>query len=470
MEQLEASTHQQLDQYLPMFNLPSKILCSVVNVELRAEVDSDEVYAQIMLQPEADQSELTSPDPELKEPEKCTAHSFCKTLAASDTSTHGGRLRIHLVKNWLPKISMALNGIFGTFFESQLLIKYSALVVDKFNVCRTSRSDFVVSVNKYLEAKKQKISVGMRFKMRFEGDEAPERRFSGTIIDIGSLPAMSKSLWADSDWRSLKVQWDEPSSILRPDRISPWEDYGNPQLTRPGLSFSEPQRARQLFPSIPTSTFSSSSNVNFNSKNEPSMLSSQFYWSARYTRADSCAASTNTIIVEKKQEQNSGGCRLFGIDICSAEEEVLPVVTASALGYDQTAASIELNSDKLSQPSDVNNSDAPGASSERSPPESQSRQVRSCTKVIMQGMAVGRAVDLTKLSGYSDLCHKLEEMFDILGELGSTLKKWRVIYTDDEDDMMLVGDDPWNEFCDMVKRIYIYTYEEAKKLTVKVTG
>jgi hypothetical protein len=30
-------------------------------------------------------------------------------------------------------------------------------------------------------------------------------RFSGTIIDIGSLPAMSKSLWADSDWRSLKV-------------------------------------------------------------------------------------------------------------------------------------------------------------------------------------------------------------------------------------------------------------------------
>jgi len=90
MEQLEASTHQQLDQYLPMFNLPSKILCSVVNVELRAEADSDEVYAQIMLQPEADQSKLTSPDHELQEPDKCTAHSFCKTLTASDTSTHGG--------------------------------------------------------------------------------------------------------------------------------------------------------------------------------------------------------------------------------------------------------------------------------------------------------------------------------------------------------------------------------------------
>jgi auxin response factor len=39
-----------------------------------------------------------------------------------------------------------------------------------------------VSVNKYLEAKKQKISVGMRFKMRFEGDEAPERRYSLDLL------------------------------------------------------------------------------------------------------------------------------------------------------------------------------------------------------------------------------------------------------------------------------------------------
>jgi auxin response factor len=90
MEQLEASTDQQLDQHLPLFNLPSKILCKVVNVELRAETDSDEVYAQIMLQPEADQNELTSPKPEPHEPEKCNVHSFCKTLTASDTSTHGG--------------------------------------------------------------------------------------------------------------------------------------------------------------------------------------------------------------------------------------------------------------------------------------------------------------------------------------------------------------------------------------------
>ena len=51
-----------------------------------------------------------------------------------------------------------------------------------FCVPRTSRSDFIVSVNKYLEAKNHKMSVGMRFKMRFEGDESPERRYSTFYI------------------------------------------------------------------------------------------------------------------------------------------------------------------------------------------------------------------------------------------------------------------------------------------------
>ena len=61
----------------------------------------------------------------------------------------------------------------------------------------------------------------------------------------------------------------------------------------------------------------------------------------------------------------------------------------------------------------------------------------------MQGIAVGRAVDLTRLDGYEDLLSKLEEMFDIEGELCGSAKKWQVVYTDVEDDTMMVGDDPW---------------------------
>lgn len=60
----------------------------------------------------------------------------------------------------------------------------------------------------------------------------------------------------------------------------------------------------------------------------------------------------------------------------------------------------------------------------------------------MQGMAVGRAVDLSMLDGYDQLIDELEEMFGIKGEL-HTRNKWEIVFTDDEGDMMLVGDDPW---------------------------
>ena len=60
----------------------------------------------------------------------------------------------------------------------------------------------------------------------------------------------------------------------------------------------------------------------------------------------------------------------------------------------------------------------------------------------MQGIAVGRAVDLTVLKGYDDLINELEKMFDIKDEL-CPCGKWAVVFTDDEGDMMLVGDDPW---------------------------
>lgn len=60
----------------------------------------------------------------------------------------------------------------------------------------------------------------------------------------------------------------------------------------------------------------------------------------------------------------------------------------------------------------------------------------------MQGVAVGRAVDLTTLKGYDELIYELEEMFEIKGELHPR-NKWEIVFTDDEGDMMLVGDDPW---------------------------
>ncbi|KAF2532332.1 hypothetical protein F2Q70_00033000 [Brassica cretica] len=110
MEQLEASTQQDLNAVKPtkpLFDLPPKILCRVMDVRLQAEKDTDEVYAQIMLMPEGTVDEPVSPDPSPPESQRPKVHFFSKVLTASDTSTHGGFsvLRKHATE-CLPPLDM----------------------------------------------------------------------------------------------------------------------------------------------------------------------------------------------------------------------------------------------------------------------------------------------------------------------------------------------------------------------------
>ncbi|XP_050210701.1 auxin response factor 1 [Mercurialis annua] len=589
MEQLEASMHQGADQQIPSFNLPSKILCKVVNVQRRAEPETDEVYAQITLLPDPDQSEVTSPDTPLPEPERCTVHSFCKTLTASDTSTHGGFsvLRRH-ADDCLPPLDMSqqppwqelvatdlhsnewhfrhifrgqprrhlLTTGWSVFVSSKKLVAGDAFIFLRgengelrvgvrrlmrqhtnmpssvissqsmhlgvlatashaiatgtlfsvFYKPRTSRSEFIVSVDKYLEARRHKLSVGMRFKMRFEGEEVPERRFSGTIVGVGDNIS---SGWADSEWRSLKVQWDEPSSILRPDRVSPWEleplvattpsnsqpiqrnkrarpavvpstpdtcalGMWKPQTESPSFSYGN---SRDLYPAHNFPTSAKANSLGFTGNGPLSGISpNSMYWPNRVeTVMDSFVPVVNKDTGERRQG-NGNGYRLFGIQLInnSNAEETSALNSASGMaGDDCPVMSLDAECDQHSEPSNVNRSEIPSVSCDldksclRSSQELQSRQIRSCTKVHMQGIAVGRAVDLTRFECYENLLRKLEEMFDIEGELRGASKKWQVVYTDDEDDMMMVGDDPWHEFCSMVRKIFIYTSEEVKRLSPK---
>ncbi|KAG6506765.1 hypothetical protein ZIOFF_032094 [Zingiber officinale] len=84
--------------------------------------------------------------------------------------------------------------------------------------------------------------------------------------------------------------------------------------------------------------------------------------------------------------------------------------------------------------------------------------------VHKQDVALGRSVDLTKFDGYDQLIEELDQLFEFNGELMAPNKNWMIVFTDNEDDMMLVGDDPWQEFCAMVRKIFIYTKEEVHKM------
>ncbi|KAJ4916219.1 Auxin response factor 5 [Raphanus sativus] len=91
-EQVAVSTRRSATTQVPNYpNLPSQLMCQVHNVTLHADKDSDEIYAQMSLQPvHSERDVLPVPDFGLLNRSKHPAEFFCKTLTASDTSTHGG--------------------------------------------------------------------------------------------------------------------------------------------------------------------------------------------------------------------------------------------------------------------------------------------------------------------------------------------------------------------------------------------
>ncbi|KAK3119084.1 hypothetical protein QOZ80_9BG0713420 [Eleusine coracana subsp. coracana] len=742
IEQVEASTNQVAEQHMQLYNLPWKIPCEVMNVELKAEPDTDEVYAQLTLLPESKPEENASSGEEMPAapaPMRPREHSFCKTLTASDTSTHGGFsvLRRH-ADECLPPLDMTrqpptqelvakdlhgaewrfrhifrgqprrhlLQSGWSVFVSAKRLVAGDAFIFLRgdngelrvgvrramrqqanvpssvisshsmhlgvlatawhavntgtmFTVYykpRTSPAEFVVPCDRYVESLKRNYSIGMRFKMRFEGEEAPEQRFTGTIVGMGDPDSGG---WPESKWRSLKVRWDEASSIPRPERVSPWQiepavspppinPLPVPRTKRPwpnllpspsessaptkeaspkttidsqrnalqrafqsqenampkgGLGQSELETAQksvlqpgldheknpiciprklssdgwmqinkpesysgmmsgyqppkdvqnsQGFCSLPEQIAAGHSNFwhtinaqyqdqqgnhnmfpgswsmlppstgfGLNKQNYPMMqevsgfpqrLANPKFGNGAFTAVSTRSVDQHTagwfghmvpgahledsqrhlikpqpLVVAHGDMQKSKGnsCKLFGIHLDSpAMCEALK--SPSSVGYDgmpQTPAVAEWRRidtsevDKCSDPPETPKQlDTPKAESVPEnhlacPQTSTSAQckshggsTRSCKKVHKQGIALGRSVDLTKFNDYNELISELDEMFDFNGELKSSNKEWMVVYTDNEGDMMLVGDDPWNEFCNMVHKIFIYTREEVQRM------
>ncbi|KAK6920448.1 Auxin response factor domain [Dillenia turbinata] len=740
IEQVEASTNQVADQQMPVYNLPWKILCRVMNVELKAEAETDEVFAQVTLLPDPNQDEaVVEKEPVPPPPPRFHVHSFCKTLTASDTSTHGGFsvLRRH-AEECLPPLDMSrqpphqelvakdlhgnewrfrhifrgqprrhlLQSGWSVFVSAKRLVAGDAFIFLRgengelrvgvrramrqqsnvpssvisshsmhlgvlatawhaistgtmFTVYykpRTSPAEFIVPFEQYMESVKNNYSIGMRFKMRFEGEEAPEQRFTGTIVGIEDA---DPKRWRNSKWRCLKVRWDETSAVPRPERVSPWKI--EPASTPPALNpvpMSRPKRTRSnvlpLSPESSVLTREGSSKVaadpspvngtrvlqgqefstlrgTFAESNELDAVEKPIVWphplddekndvvsaSRRYgsdnwvsmarheppysdllsslgTQIDSshgyCPAYTDQTAnptkkrlpdpeckfnllsgpwsmmpsnlslnllepspkvplqsdlphqtrgngrfggfseysllhnrrVEHQQanwlmpppsqfespqqrefmskplvaqraetvKPKDGNCKLFGIPLFGS-----PIASESTVSHknavngtmdhalQDSRPSHAFECDKKSEQQKSLKSDSVAASTEleKSVPGCQafSRDVqgktqgvssRSCTKVHKQGIALGRSVDLTKFSNYNELVAELDRMFEFGGELMTPNKNWLIVYTDDEGDMMLVGDDPWQEFCGMVRKIFIYTREEVQKMNPRSLG
>ncbi|CAK7350512.1 unnamed protein product [Dovyalis caffra] len=304
------------DLPLAVYDLPPHVFCRVVDVKLHAEAASDEVYAQVSLVPESEEIEqklregILEGDGEEEDVEATvkatTPHMFCKTLTASDTSTHGGfsvprraaedcfppldytqqrpsqelvakdlhgsewkfrhiyrgQPRRHLLTTgWSAFVnkknlslgmlcSFSVPSIRGEDGELRLGVRRAAQVKcgptfpvlwnqhlnqssladvassismgSAFHIYynpRASSSEFIIPFNKFLKSLDQSFSAGMRFKMRFETEDAAERRYTGLITGISELDPVR---WPGSKWKCVLVRWDDMEAN-RHSRVSPWE-------------------------------------------------------------------------------------------------------------------------------------------------------------------------------------------------------------------------------------------------------
>ncbi|XP_048336269.2 auxin response factor 23 isoform X1 [Ziziphus jujuba] len=331
MEQVEAYANQDGRTEMPIYNLPSKILCKVVYVQLKAEVHSDEVFAQITLLPLTEQDEQSLEDETARQlPQRTGLRSFSKKLTPSDTSTHGGfSVPKRYADEYLPPlvllqdmsqqpplqelVAVDLHGLewhfrhifrgqpkrhlltsgWSTFVTSKKLLAGDACVFVRgengelrvgirrcmatqnntsatvisgqsmqhgilASACHavttgtmftvyyrpwTSPAEYIIPFDKYMKSAQNDYFVGMRFRIRFEGEESAEKRSAGTIVGIEDRDCMR---WPNSEWRRLKVQWDAATdAALLPESLSPWSIKPMESTnTNNNFVIPQPKRAR----------------------------------------------------------------------------------------------------------------------------------------------------------------------------------------------------------------------------------
>lgn len=100
------------------------------------------------------------------------------------------------------------------------------------------------------------------------------------------------------------------------------------------------------------------------------------------------------------------------------------------------------------------------------PPPQPFQRMRTYTKVYKRG-AVGRSIDITAYAGYDELKHDLARRFGIEGQLEDRQRiGWKLVYVDHENDVLLVGDDPWEEFVNCVRCIKILSPQEVQQMSL----
>ncbi|KAG2610698.1 hypothetical protein PVAP13_4KG207900 [Panicum virgatum] len=90
--------------------------------------------------------------------------------------------------------------------------------------------------------------------------------------------------------------------------------------------------------------------------------------------------------------------------------------------------------------------------------------VRTFVKVCKSGSCM-RSLDITRFRSYFELRDELERLFGLEGQLGDPLRSgWQLVFIDRENDILLVGDDPWQEFVNSIWSIKILSPQDVQQM------
>ncbi|VVB17158.1 unnamed protein product [Arabis nemorensis] len=90
-------------------------------------------------------------------------------------------------------------------------------------------------------------------------------------------------------------------------------------------------------------------------------------------------------------------------------------------------------------------------------------------KINMEGVPIGRKVNLSAFNNYQQLSHAVDQLFSKKDPLDLN-RQYTLVYEDTEGDKVLVGDVPWEMFVSTVKRLHVLKTSQISSLSPRKDG
>ncbi|KAL1212687.1 Auxin-responsive protein IAA28 [Cardamine amara subsp. amara] len=90
-------------------------------------------------------------------------------------------------------------------------------------------------------------------------------------------------------------------------------------------------------------------------------------------------------------------------------------------------------------------------------------------KINMEGVPIGRKVNLSAFNNYQQLSHAVDQLFS-KKDSSALNRQYTLVYEDTEGDKVLVGDVPWEMFVSTVKRLHVLKTSHVSSLSPRKHG